>query len=1015
MASNAPNAIINMKPFDKDIPVEDLMNGELSTTRRDFLKLCGISISAAVLAACEKTPVKYALPYVKKPAEHIPSIPDYYATSFFDGQIFQALLAKVRDGRPIKLEGNPSYPLTEGGTHVRGQAAILSLYDHTRLQKPLIKGEAVEWSAVGAPLMNALKEQSGLIYLITPPVISPSLRALIQDWLKALPNARHITYEANPYDSILTAHEKIFGKATFPTYRFEKAHVIVSFGADFLGTWGDPTTYARGWSKNRVLYNGRKDLSLHIQFEAVPTITGYSADKRIAVEALDLPKAVLSLYNRIAEKAGAPTVGEGSGWDTPDGAVAFAAEKLWEARGKSLVVSASHLPAIQALVAGINILLGNYGETLFATPGSNLRQSREKDFLTFLADLEGGKVGAVLFHQVNPLYDSPEADRLQAALAKVPITVAIHTHLHETASACQYVLAENHFLESWGDAEPYEGLYTLQQPAIHPVFSTKSFSEILLTWLGRSESHHDYLKAFWQKEIYPKYTAYKKAIDSGKATPFWADAPSLPAEDAEAFWIRALEQGVVSTTAASATQPKTNWKAEEWASMLRPMPAEGLTLYIYEKVTIGDGTQAGNPWLQETPDPLSRVSWDNYLVVSPVLAREMGLQNGDVAKLSLGEKTLTLPIYILPGTAPKTIGVALGYGRTKGGRAAVGVGQSAYPLFGRVGEHRCGIQPGANLTKTGETYKLARLQEWETYSGREYIREASLSEYRQDPKAGNHDEPHLISLWWKEHPMPGHRWGMAIDLNTCIGCASCVVACISENNIHVVGRDEIRRGRDMHWIRIDRYFTSTAGHTGKPEEFPARPPEDFPRAFFMPMLCQHCDHAPCETVCPVLAIAHSSEGINQQVYNRCVGTRYCANNCPYKVRRFNWFDYTNAEKWVFNPVDELGRMVLNPDVTVRARGVMEKCSFCVQRIQVAKLEAKKAGQPLQDGAFKTACEQACPTGAITFGDLNDPNSRVSKLMEEPRGYYALSEINVRPSIRYMVKVRNTELAQPQTI
>jgi Fe-S-cluster-containing dehydrogenase component len=1003
-----------MKPFDKDIPVEDLMNGELSTTRRDFLKLCGISISAAVLAACEKTPVKYALPYVKKPAEHIPSIPDYYATSFFDGQIFQSVLAKVRDGRPIKIEGNPSYPLTEGGTHVRGQAAILPLYDHTRLQKPLISGKEADWSALGTPLIEQLKGQTGLIYLLTPPVISPSLKALIQDWLKALPNARHIVYEANPYDAILTAHEKIFGKAVLPIYRSEKAQVIVSFAADFLGTWGDPTAHARGWSKNRTLYDGRKDLSLHIQFEAIPTITGYSADKRIPVEATDLPKAVLSLYNRIAEKAGAPPIGGAAAWDTPDNAIAFTAEKLWENRGKGLVVSGSHLPAIQAFIAGINLLLGNYGETLFVTPASHLRQAREKDFLTFLSDLEAGKVSAVLFHQVNPLYDAPETERLQVALQKAPLTIAIHTHLHETASACKYVLPESHFLESWGDAEPYEGLYTLQQPTIHPIFLTKSFAEILLSWLGRSESHHDYLKAFWQKEIFPKYTAHRKAVDSGKATPFWPEAQLLSADDPESFWIRAVEQGVVATTLTPAAQPKAEWKPAEWAAQLPQSPAEGLVVYLYEKVTIGDGTQAGNPWLQETPDPLSRVSWDNYIVVSPVLAREIGLENGNMAKLTLGEKTLTLPIYILPGTAPKTVGVALGYGRTKGGRAAVGVGQNAYPLFGRVGEYRCAIQPGATLTKTGESYELARLQLWETYAGREYVRETSLSAYRQDPKAGNHEEPHLISLWWKEHPMPGHRWGMAIDLNTCIGCASCVVACISENNIAVVGRDEIRRGRDMHWIRIDRYFTSTAGHTGKPEEFPAKAAEDFPRAFFMPMLCQHCDHAPCETVCPVLAIAHSSEGINQQVYNRCVGTRYCANNCPYKVRRFNWFDYTNAEKWVFNPVDELGRMVLNPDVTVRARGVMEKCSFCVQRIQAAKLEAKKAGQPLKDGSFQTACQQACPTGAIVFGDLNDPNSRISKLMEEPRGYYALSGINTRPSIRYMVKVRNTELPQPQT-
>jgi len=1002
-----------MKPFDKDIPVEDLLSGDFSTTRRDFLKLCGISISAAVLAACEKTPVKYALPYVKKPAELIPSIPNYYATTFFDGQIFQSLLAKVRDGRPIKIEGNPSYPLTTGGTHVRGQASILSLYDHTRLQKPLIDGKEADWSAVGAPLMGAFKSTSGLVYLITPPVISPSLQALIKDWLKALPNARHIVYEAISYDAVLTAHEKIFGKSALPTYRFEEAAVIVSFGADFLGTWGDPTTYARAWAKNRTLYNGRKDMSLHIQLEAIPTITGLSADKRIPVEGSDLPKALTALYNRIAAKAGVPTSFTDTNWDSSDGALDFIADKLWQNKGKSLVLTGLPHPALQAMAAGINLLLDNYGQTLLIDPACYLRQAREEDFLTFLSDMEAGRVGAVVFHQVNPLYDSPEAERLKMALSKVPTTIAIHTHRHETAAACKYILAENHHLESWGDAQPYEGLYALQQPAIHTIFSTKSLPEILLTWLGRQESHYDYLRAFWQKQILPQYIAARKAVDANKARLLWPEESPLPTEDPENFWVRALERGILVMTTMPSAQPKANWNPAEWAAQLPTFSTEGPQLYLYEKVAIGDGTQAGNPWLQETPDPVSRIAWDNYLVISPILARQLGLTTNDVVRLTANEKTLTLPIYVLPGTAPNTIGIALGYGRTEGGRAAVGVGQNGYPFLKRVGAYRYPVQPGVSIEKTGESYPLARLQEWETYVGREYVREASLSSYQENPKAGNHEAPELISLWWKEHPMPGHRWGMAIDLNTCIGCASCVVACISENNIAVVGRDEIRRGRDMHWIRIDRYFTSVAGHSGKAEEFPAKPAEDFPRAFFMPMLCQHCDHAPCETVCPVLAIAHSSEGINQQVYNRCVGTRYCANNCPYKVRRFNWFDYTNAENWVFNPVDELGRLVLNPDVTVRARGVMEKCSFCTQRIQAGKLEAKKMGRPLQDGEIKTACQQACPTGAIVFGDLNDPQSQVAKLMEEPRGYYALSEINVRPSIRYMVKVRNTDMPQTQ--
>jgi len=1006
-----------MRDFERDIPVEALWEEGPSGSRRDFLKWCGITISAAVLAACEKTPVKYALPYVRKPAEHLPSVPVYYASTHFDGQLFQSVLVKVREGRPIKIEGNPSYLPTEGGTHARGQASILSLYDHTRLQKPLLNGEPVDWTVVDGPFRQALQEQDAQgkrFYLITPPILSPSLAALIQEWLTSFKNARHIVYEAESYDALLTAQERLFGRRVAPTYRFDKAQVLVGFNADFLGTWLDPTAFARGWSKKRQLYGDNKDFSLHVQFESVPTITGLSADRRVAASPLEVQRALVSLYNRVAKLAGeAPLSGED--WDTPKGDIASTAEKLWEARGRSLVVARSDNPALQAVVAGLNLLLGNYGQTLFVEPACYLRSGKDADFAAFLEEAQAGQVGAVLFYQVNPLYDYPQPEKVQQALQNIPVTAAAHAFAHETAQRCKYVFAESHYLESWGDAQPYEGLYTLQQPTIAKIFSTRSFAEMLLSWLGRPDSHFEYLQAYWAKKIYPAYRDYAKAREAGKVQPFWGDKEGLlPTDTPEHFWVAALERGVVDMTSVPAAQPKATWKPAEWAAQL-PRPEEAtLTLYLYEKVSVGDGTQAGNPWLQELPDPVSRVAWDNYAVISPILAREKGLQTNDVVRVEWNGRSVELPVYVLPGTDPKTVGVAVGYGRTAGGREAVGVGKSMYPFSPVLPSVQRGhVAPEVSLVEAGKRYELARIQQWETFVGREYVREASLEAYKADPRAGNHEEPHLINLWWIEHPQPGHRWGMAIDLTTCIGCAACVVACVSENNIPVVGRDEVRRGRDMHWIRIDRYFSSGREVPGKPEEFPAAPPEDFPRAFFQPMLCQHCDHAPCETVCPVLAIAHSSEGLNQQVYNRCVGTRYCANNCPYKVRRFNWFDYTNAEKWVFNPVDELGRMVLNPDVTVRARGVMEKCSFCTQRIQAAKLEAKKAGRPLRDGELKTACQQACPTGAIVFGDLNDPQSEVSRRAAEPRGYYALSELNVRPSIRYLVKIRNTELAQTQ--
>ncbi|MCS6896206.1 MAG: 4Fe-4S dicluster domain-containing protein [Bacteroidia bacterium] len=1005
-----------MKDFSKDIPVEALFEEGPNTNRRDFLKWCGVTLSAAVLAACEKSPVKYALPYVKKPAEHIPSIADYYATTYFDGQIFQSVLAKVRDGRPIKIEGNPSFPLSEGGTHVRGQASVLSLYDHMRLQKPQADGQESDWSALGAALVEQLKAQDAqgkLIYLITAPIISPSLQNLISEWLGTFKNARHIVYAPESYDALLTAHEVIFGVRTAPTYRFDKAQVIVGLNADFLGTWLDPTTFSRQWSKNRQLYGEATNLSYHVQFESVPTITGLSADRRIALSPVEIQRAIVNLYNRIAELAGQPPANNDR-WDTPNGDIAHTAKRLWESRGKAIVVARSHIPVFQALVAGINILLDSYGNTIFVQPGCRLRSEKDADFETFLTEAKAGRVGGVILHQVNPAYDYPQASTFIDVLKSVPVSVSITQYKNETAQLCKYVLAEDHYLESWGDAQPYDGLYTLQQPTIAKIFSTKSFAEILLGWLGRTESHLDYLKAFWAKNIYPAYKDVLKAREGGKAQPFWAqtEAP-LPVETAEAFWLSVLERGVLDMTNTPAAQPKLNWNLAQWVAQLPALQdPPPLTVYVYEKVGIGDGRVADNPWLQEFPDPVSRVSWDNYAVISPVYARQAGLNTNDVITLSVGNVSVELPVYVLPGADPKTIAVAMGYGRDVGGRAAVGIGKNVFSFFSKLPSgHRTCVALDASVAKLNANYELARIQQWETYVGREYIREASLAAYKEDKKAGNHEAHELISLWWKEHPQPGHKWGMAIDLNLCTGCGACVVACIAENNIPVVGRDEMRRGRDMHWIRIDRYFTSQRGHTGKPEEFPAAPPEDFPRAFFQPMLCQHCDHAPCETVCPVLAIAHSSEGINQQVYNRCVGTRYCANNCPYKVRRFNWFDYTNAERWVFNPVDELGRMVLNPDVTVRARGVMEKCSFCTQRIQAGKLEAKKQGRPLRDGDIKTACQQACPTGAIVFGDLNDPESLVSKRSAEPRGYYALSELNIRPSVRYMVKIRNEEIPQ----
>ncbi|MGQ9863006.1 MAG: 4Fe-4S dicluster domain-containing protein [Bacteroidia bacterium] len=970
--------------YEKDIPVEDIFSFSEPTTRRDFLKWCGFTVSAAVLAACEKAPVKYALPYTQKPAEVIPSIPLYYASSYFDGQIYQPVLVKVREGRPIKIEGNPDSSLVAGGTHARTQASVLSLYDHTRLRKPLINGKEASWESIAA-LIPQLKEQDAqrkLIYLITPTVISPSLESLIEEFVGSFQNARWVQYDAVAYDALIQAHALAFGIAGIPRYRFDKAQVIVSFGADFLGTWLSPVEFAHQWAQNRKLYGGKKNMSRHYQFEGIVSMTGANADVRVPLHPTQYAAALRSLYNLLATKAGVALL-PSSDFSHP--ALERAAEDLWQAKGASLLVCGVNDLTLQLYTAAINTLLANYGNTLDLSTTCYLRRGNPKAFAAFIDDLEADRVGGVIFHHVNPIYDYPQAGRVQAALTKVPYTISIHTHLHETAQLCKYNLAESHYLESWGDAKPYEGYYSLQQPTIHPIFDTKSFGEILLLWMGKELSLREHLMQQWQKRLYPKN----------------ADEPF------ESWWVKVLAKGIWEEEKPAAALPTFRANLTEWVEKEPTGDPNELALVLYEKVSIGDGSQAGNPWLQEMPDPISRATWDNYITISPVLARERGIEAGDVLRLRVGESSWDLPVYVLPGNEPKTLGVALGYGRTAGGRSSINVGKNLYPAVPFQEGSPVYVAKGISIEKTKEKYTLARLQEWETPLNREYIRQTTLSEYVNNPSAGNYEDPKLISLWWKEHATLGHQWGMTIDLNSCIGCGACVVACVSENNTAVVGRDEIRRGRDMHWIRIDRYMSSQA-QSEKAEEFPPAPPEDFPTYTFQPMLCQHCDHAPCETVCPVLAIAHSSEGLNQQVYNRCVGTRYCANNCPYKVRRFNWFDYTNPEAWPHNPVDDLGRMVLNPDVTVRARGVMEKCSFCVQRIQAAKLEAKKEGRPLRDGEVVPACAQACPTKAITFGDLKDPTSQVSQQASESRGYYALAEINVRPSVRYMVKVRNSE-------
>jgi molybdopterin-containing oxidoreductase family iron-sulfur binding subunit len=622
-----------------------------------------------------------------------------------------------------------------------------------------------------------------------------------------------------------------------------------------------------------------------------------------------------------------------------------------------------------------------------------------------MQSMNAGQVGAVIFWNSNPVYSMPS---MAEAIAKVGTKISLSDRNDETASKCDYVCPDHHYLESWGDVEAYTNRYSLMQPTIRPLFNTRQAAESLLKWAGVQVDYYTYVRANWEANVYPKQTGM---------TSF------------EAFWTKSLQDGVFTAGIPAASAATFVGNVSEAASKLMK-PSAGTDVMLYEKTGLGNGNQANNPWLQELPDPISKVCWDNYFAILPAYAEKLKVVQGNVIDVKVGNTSIKGPVFLQPAMADNTIAVAVGYGRTATGKAGNGVGFNAYPFMSMMNGSLSMVAANATVTKTVEDdHTLAATQTHHTMMGREIVKETTLSKWLKDSKAGNEQKliespygkknPEELDLWaTPENPgfdRPNHSWGLGIDLNACIGCGSCVVACNAENNVPVVGKDEIGRAREMHWIRIDRYYSSdttkeNAGDKGlgKLSMYGEmeKPGADNPEVFFQPVMCQHCNHAPCETVCPVAATTHSSEGLNMMAYNRCVGTRYCANNCPYKVRRFNWFKYSDNEQFPYNMQDNLGKMVLNPDVVVRSRGVMEKCSMCVQRIQYGKLEAKKAGRRPGDGEIKTACAQACPTNAIVFGDFNDKNSEVSNLFKDPRSYHLLAELNVQPSVFYQTKVRN---------
>jgi molybdopterin-containing oxidoreductase family iron-sulfur binding subunit len=882
----------------------------------------------------------------------------------------------VRDGRPIKLEGNPDHPVSRGGLCVVGQASLLGLYDSLRIAQPAIGGKPADWTRIDALVNERLDEARAggkAVRVLTGTVHGPTESAWIRHFVERFPNARHIEYDALSSSAILDAYEHTHGARVLPRYRFDKADVIVSIDADFLGTWISPVEYTRGYSASRNPTETR--YAWHVQVESRMSTTGTKADQRIVLA----PSAMTDLVRELHE---AVISGRSARHE-----VSEIARRLREARGRGLLVCGLQDAAAQVLCNEINQALGNYGSTIETERASRQRKGNDRAVESLLAELNNGAVEVLIVAGVNPVYELPGGD----AVTKAKLLLAYSERMDETAAKAHAVCAAPDPLEAWGDAEPVEGIAGIGQPCIHPLFRTRPLIESLAIWSGRPARALDLVREHWQQKIHP-------GAESNLAF--------------EAFWEKALQDGFVNYRPAA--RPRVAQARPGRGLTEQPSEAAtGFALVLYAKPALLEGRQAYNPWLQEVPDPVTKVAWDNYACLAPAAAAKLGLRDGDVVRIQCNGQALELPALVQPGQHENTVAVAMGYGSRLSARfAKVGpqwlearstvndsgvVGVNASPLLrfdrGTLRYAHSGVQ----VLKTNRRFSLACTQEHHSASvpaklapaagpARPIVQETTLVQIRHsgDKRETEHAHP---ELWPRDHQYTGHRWAMVVDLNACTGCSACVVACQAENNIPVVGKDEMRRTREMHWMRIDRYYSGT--------------PES-PQVAHQPMFCQQCEHAPCETVCPVLATVHSDEGLNQQVYNRCVGTRYCANNCPYKVRRFNWFDYVRE--------DRMANLVLNPDVTVRSRGVMEKCTFCVHRIQEARIESKRTGQPLRDGDIKTACQQSCPANAIAFGDLNDPNSEVSRLMASGRRYRVLEEINVRPSVGYLKVVRQTAAA-----
>ncbi|MGH9501519.1 MAG: TAT-variant-translocated molybdopterin oxidoreductase [Terriglobales bacterium] len=940
-----------------------------SVSRRGFLKLMGASLAMAGMTACTKQPLEPIVPYVKQPEEVIPGRPMFFATAFTLGGYASPILVESHLFRPTKIEGNDQHPASLGGTDIFAQASILGMYDPDRSQTITHMGDIRSWGSLVEAMRAPLNIQKGLqgagIRILTPTVSSPTLADQLQSLLKLYPQAKWHVYEPVNRDNVLEGAKLAFGQPVETQYKLENADVIVSLDADFLYA-GFPgfARYVRDFAQRRNPDAGA--MSRLYVAECTPSSTGAKADHRLPLRAIEVENFARQLSVTLSGRVpGTPAVADVAGpallGEQAKFAEALAAD-LAKHVGSSMVIAGDHQPAnVHAWVHTINHNLGNVGKTVFYTDPINANPVNQTQSLQDLvADMRGGKVDILVIVGGNPAYDAPSdlgfADALKSS--SIPMRVHLGLYQNETAELCHWHVNEAHYLEAWGDARACDGTVSIVQPLIAPLYDGKSAYELVAMLSGQADTGgHEIVQSYWKQQH--------------------------PGADFDAFWRKSLHDGWVEGTTFAPRQ--VGGKAAMPAASRNEEKA--IEINFRRDPSVYDGQFSNNGWLQELPKPMNKLTWDNPVLMGPVMAERMGIKTEDLIELELNGKKVTSPVWIQVGHPDNSITVFLGYGRRRAGRVGTGAGFDMYPL-------RTSAAPwftsGVNIRKTGNTYKLASTQGYQTMDtptgARPQVRTASLEQYHKEPDFAKEEQPPAELTLYKPYPYAAepYAWGMTIDLNACVGCNNCIVACQSENNIAVVGKEQTVLGRHMHWLRVDAYYQGD---------------RDNPKAYFQPVPCQQCENAPCEVVCPVGATTHSTEGLNDMVYNRCVGTRYCSNNCPYKVRRFNFLLFQDWETPQY-------KMMRNPDVTVRSRGVMEKCTYCVQRINEHRIDAERESRTIPDGELQTACQQSCPANAIIFGNINDPNSRVSKLKALARNYSLLADLNTRPRTTYLAEIRN---------